>query len=131
MRDFEDGVDASIEQKLERLEEFKKDLIDKVLKEIKAEYRRMYESLSDCIGSSYANEVFLLEELLKLRNEDKIEAFAAECEKESRMMAADWWDEDLQTYRSGWQWESDFKWLLRDIALGKNDVNPNKTSGKI
>lgn len=115
-----------MEKRRKMLEDFKQQLIEEVRQEIKEEYLYLYDTLSDCLNCEFVSRIERLEELLEKSDEEQLRRFAEDCEKASKEYAADWYDEDLEMYRSGYQWESDFEWSLRNIALGKNTINPNQ-----
>ncbi len=106
------------------LEEFKKQLIEEERARIKKEYLYLFNTLSDCLNCEFVSRIEQLEELLEKSDEEQLKRFAEDCERASKDYAADWYEEDLEMYRSGYQWESDFEWSLRNIALGKNTLNP-------
>lgn len=115
-----------MEKRRKMLEDFKQQLIEEVRQEIKEEYLYLYDTLGDCLSCEFVSRIERLEELLEKSDEEQLGHFAEDCEKASKDYAADWYDEDLEMYRSGYQWESDFEWSLRNIALGKNTINPNQ-----
>jgi len=120
-----------MEQRKSRLDGYKQRLIKEKQEDVGEDCLKFFETFEDCYGEPFSDSVSELEGLLSLSDENRLKSFAEECEATSSDYAADWWDEDLECYRSGVQWESNFYWNLRNIALNVYDRNPNRVSGRI
>lgn len=120
-----------MEKKKQMLDDFEKKIIREHQMDIRPDYRYLFEKLEKCLSYPLYLRFEELRKLINRGDEEALNLFASNCEHNSYQYAADWFDEDLMTTRSGYQWESDFEWQLRNIALGKDDFNPNKASAKI
>lgn len=97
-------------------------LIDERIKEVDNSYSKEYKeskwyrkpTLKDAFGDSVAFDIGGLKEALE--KELDVFPFVKDFEIAAKRYGASWFDEDLQTERRGWEWETMLYGTLRNIA---------------
>lgn len=96
---------------------FKSELTDEIKSHTKREYWDRISLKSD-LDTSFYRDLCFTEDFVNnndVENISYVEQRKLDFEKTSREFAADWWDEDIESFRSGYQWESDFYKKLANI----------------
>lgn len=98
----------------ERLTQFEEQLIEEEKRRTRPEFRDDV-TLKDAVTDSA-----MLRDIESVRanmgNAEKLKLLKREFTKKAEEYAADWYDEDLGTYRSGYEWEANFYKKLADLC---------------
>lgn len=95
--------------------------IMRLLKQYQAEYtnpeaRAYFQSIGDCYGDEWQNEVNRVRRALAAGDADTLQQLEKGYTEKSKVLKGSWYDEDLQTYRSGYPFEAGFYETLADIC---------------
>lgn len=117
---FSESKPKENQEQIDRVKRFEDDLIAELKRDIKPEYRDMFNTVHDLLhDDNMEADIRRVKAAVESNDKSEMARLKTSFTKESEEYARPWYDEDLGRYRSGYKWESDFYRKLADLCEPK------------